>query len=229
MRWIRDASGRFPRRPHYTPDELEHVCADLRAELRTLRPSKVGLPLSTDDLGVLIEHRAADLDLFADLVDCDPDVEAVTDFVPGGAARVRIAARLANQPRSAARLRMTLAHELGHVVLHNFIWWFESGALDARQALALSPRCGPRRPPSDWMEWQANYAAGALLMPVPGLREHVGAVAATWERSSRGRALVRAVQRDFAVSAAAATVRLRQLGYLSERPAVVLRAPVPRL
>ena len=68
------------------------------------------------------------------------------------------------------RLRTTLTHEYGHVRLHAYLF-----ALDRRQ-VAL----GPNRKPNatycmrdgmlpigkrDWMEWQAGYVCGALLMP----------------------------------------------------------------
>jgi len=222
VRWLRDASGRFPRRPHYEPAELEAVCAELRAELHQIRPPGGCGALTTDDLTVLIEQRAADLDLYADL---PPDLDAVTDFAIGVRPRVRVAARLSSQPRSANRLRTTLAHELAHVVLHNFIWWFNPDTGVRFDPAALSPRCLLKVRAGDWMEWQANYCAGALLIPAETFSD---AHAAVWERSSEGRALIRTVQQQFGVSSQAATIRLRQLGRLSERPLRVARAPIPR-
>ncbi|MBV9356447.1 MAG: ImmA/IrrE family metallo-endopeptidase [Chloroflexi bacterium] len=230
MRWVLDHTGRFPRRPHYTTDELEQACEDLLRELRTVRPTPApAAPLSTDDLIVLIERRAGDLDLYADLTTEGADVEALTDFVPGQRPRVRVRSQLSDHPRHAHRLRTTLAHELAHVVLHDFIWWFDQGRLDAERALALSPRCQRARAggSTDWMEWQANYAAGALLMPDGALRRLLDAGDARYVRSSGGRQRLRQVQGVFDVSAEAARVRLLQLGYLSQRPSAVLAAPVP--
>ena len=224
MRWLRDATGRFPRRPHYEPDELESVCADLLSELRSARPRSGdgSMALGTDDLTVLIERHANELDLYADLA---PDLDAVTDFARGTRPVVRIASRLSMTPRSANRLRTTLAHELAHVVLHDFIWWFDPGVpFDPH---ALSPRCALKRTTSDWMEWQANYCAGALLMPAQSIQEQNKDP--VWERSAQARALIRDVQKTYAVSAQAATIRLRQLGRLTDRPRLVVRAPVPRL
>jgi hypothetical protein len=234
VRWLRDATGRFPRRPHYATDELESVAADLRLELRHVRlkrdaprssadeahPSARRASISTDDLSVLIEQHAADLDLYAEL---DAEFDGVTDFSKDARPRVRIASRLSSQARFENRLRTTLAHELAHVVLHNFIWWFDPGV--AFDPHALSPRCALRTRSVDWMEWQANYCAGALLIPASELESNTETV---WERSSSGRALIRSVQARFEVSAQAATIRLRQLGRLSERPVHIVRAPVPR-
>jgi hypothetical protein len=223
MRWVRDATGRFPRRPHYEPTELDQLCEELLV-------GKPRRPVSTDTLTVLIEERAADLDLYADLSAEGADVEAVTDFVPGQRPRVRLSARLSEHARREHRLRTTLAHELGHVVLHDFIWWFDQGTLDAEQARALSPRCHRRGSlaTADWMEWQAGYASGALLMSASGVRDLVGDVEAVWVRSAAARRRVEHMQRAFDVSAEAARVRLQQLGQLSQRPTVVARAPLPR-
>jgi hypothetical protein len=222
MRWVRDATGRFPRRPHYEAHELDAACDDLL--------KKEQLPLSTDALTVLIEQRAADLDLYADLSAEGADVEAVTDFVPGQRPRVRISERLSTDVRRGHRLRTTLAHELAHVVFHDFIWWFDQGALDAARARALSPRCHRRLgvQQSDWMEWQANYAAGALLMPRGSVRLLSGEEQAVWSSSARGRQRVAAVSRACDVSQDAARVRLEQLGLLTRRPLQVARAPVPQ-
>ncbi|HEY1292146.1 MAG TPA: ImmA/IrrE family metallo-endopeptidase [Chloroflexota bacterium] len=225
MRWLRDATGRFPRRPHYDASELEDVSADLLSELRQLRHTGCTV-VSTDDLSVLIEHHAADLDLFADL---PAEFDGVTDFSKDARPRVRVAARLSSHSRFEHRLRTTLAHELTHVVLHNFIWWLSPTptpdpgvAFDPER---LSPRCAMRARAVDWMEWQANYCAGALLVPAS---EVCAPPEPVWERSITGRALIRAVQERFEVSAQVATIRLRQLGRLSERPLYVARSPVPR-
>ena len=193
MLWLRDATGRFPRRPHYAESELEEICANLRGDLRQLRqtPQTDRTAMSTDDLSVLIEHHAADLDLYADL---PPEFDGVTDFSRNAMPRVRVAARLSLQTRFVRRLRTTLAHELAHVVLHNFIWWFDPGV--AFDPMALSPRRALRAHAVDWMEWQANYCAGALLVPASALD---WASAPVWERSTSGRSLIRAAQARFDV------------------------------
>jgi hypothetical protein len=223
MRWVRDATGRFPRRPHYDAVELDQVCEDLLAGT----PHQ---PLSTDALTVLIEQRAADLDLYADLTAEGDDVEAVTDFVPGQRPQVRISYRLTESRKREHRLRTTLAHELGHVVLHDFIWWFDQGMLDVERARALSPRCHRRRGlgSADWMEWQAGYVSSALLMSASEMRELLGTTGAVWIRSAAARRRIELVQKTFDVSAEAARVRLQLLGYFTQRPTTVARAPVPR-
>ena len=206
MRWVRDTTGRFPRRPHFEPQELDGECEELVAAFLQARYGRVHYPLDTDDLTVLVEEHAAELDLYAELAEAG--IEAETEFVQGRRPRVRVDRRLSEQPRRAQRLRATLAHELGHVLFHNFLWFFERG---------YTPSC--RRPPSvDWMEWQAGYASGALLVPRRALAELVDDGPVCWERAAAGRALVKRVQAAFDVSAALARVRLRQRGHLLARP-----------
>ena len=65
-----------------------------------------------------------------------------------------------------------------------------------------SPRCQRSRlllaPQSDWMEWQAGYAGGALLMPITHIKELIGRIAEA-----------------FAVSKDAAKTRLQKLDYVA--------------
>jgi hypothetical protein len=182
-----------------------------------------------------------DLDLYADFGAADALAEGMTEFRPGQAPRVRIAARLAEAPGREHRLRTTLAHELGHVTLHSFLW--ESAARST--AIAGIGRAAPLEVPpeghapircrretmlgaaSDWLEWQAGYACGAFLMPAGAVARVIadldsaersgssGPIECVRAQSPAGRARVRCVQRAFQVSPAAARLRLTRLGYLA--------------
>jgi len=77
-------------------------------------------------------------------------------------------------------------------------------------------------PVSDWMEWQASYVCGAILMPVSPLRDAVrkslgghDASAAMATDSDLGRGIRARIAEDFDVSADAAQVRLVRLGILN--------------
>jgi hypothetical protein len=74
---------------------------------------------------------------------------------------------------------------------------------------------------SDWMEWQAGYVCGALLMPVSRIRalatsycESHSLFGAIGQADSHGRELIEAVRTTFDVSADAARIRLLKLGIL---------------
>ena len=78
-------------------------------------------------------------------------------------------------------------------------------------------------PESDWMEWQARYACGALLMPKSFVlkiineflteKNHFGPVA---EASDKGRELIARVVAAFKVSQDAARVRLIKLNAIGQ-------------
>lgn len=229
MKWIRDQTGRFPQRPYYEQEELEHECEHIVTEFLLDRYGKVQYPIATDDLTVLLEQRASKVDFYADLSTEGNDVEGVTDFILDGKPRVRIAQELW-QPRRENRLRTTITHELGHVVFHDFLV-----LLSARQSLwqkamkKHSPRCKRETilgaSNVDWLEWQAGYACGAFLMPITRVRQIVreifeatntfGPVAIT---SATGFELSNQVQETFQVSSEAARVRLMKLNHLTEQP-----------
>src|SRR6266542_3932867 len=122
MKWVRDLSARLPERPHYDPVELDRECESLVSAVLLRRRGAVQFPLTTDDLTTLLEEHTADLDLYADLAAEGPAVEGVTEFAAQGKPRVRVSAALSETPARAHRLRTTLAHELGHVRFHAFLW-----------------------------------------------------------------------------------------------------------
>lgn len=211
IRMVPDDTGRFPGRPYYTGPHMDEACERIVNEIMIERHGAVRYPVSTDDLVVLVERHTEDLDLFADLSNHGAAVEGVTTFSPGARPRVKISGELAKDPYRINRFRSTLAHEYGHVLLHAFL--FEDGPPKEAQA----------RPRGvDWMEWHADYAAGALLMPRSALAETVREhrrdrtfPAPPHSDSDAGRSTITAVSRGFAVSRAAARVRLERQGHLA--------------
>jgi hypothetical protein len=232
MKWVRDTSGRFPQRPHYLPGEMDAECEHLLTAFLERHCGKIVYPISTESLTVLIEGMAEDLDLYADL-SREGDVEGVTDFFAGGRPRVRISRLLSGAAHMENRLRTTLTHEAGHVKFHGFMFEVDVG----RQSLfppsrpSHTNRCkreqiiGAAR--GDWMEWQAGYACGALLMPISALRETVRdflrerglATAKCALDTEEGQELVSRAVGRFMVSRDAARVRLFQAGALVESTA----------
>jgi hypothetical protein len=227
VRWAPDPTGRFPKRPYYEDGELDRLCEQVISDFLIDRYGKVLLPIPTEDLTVLIERDAEDLDLFADLSAEEGEAQGLTCFFPGRKPRVMIAKELSEQENRENRLRTTLAHEYGHVKCHAPLY-------DAEVPASLFPELYEKKPSpkcyrdtihgtgtTDWMEWQAGYTSGALLMPVSYLGRIVrdtqmrfGIYGVCHAGSAKGRALIELVSRSFAVSRDAARVRLGQLGYL---------------
>jgi hypothetical protein len=74
---------------------------------------------------------------------------------------------------------------------------------------------------TDWMEWQAGYVCGALLMPARSVRAIVRTYCESHclfgvigQNDLHGRALIEAVRGAFQVSGEAARIRLLKLGIL---------------
>ena len=140
----------------------------------------MGFPLTTNELSILVEEHVSDLDLYADLSRFGVDVEGMTKFDPGSKPRVAIAAALSEKSGRENRQRTTLAHEYGHVELHTYLYDLhplsrplldrrhEPTAIYCKRATILSAA------KSDWMEWQAGYACGAVLMPRTYVQQVVG-------------------------------------------------------
>lgn len=227
MRWVPDPTGRFPKRPYYEEGELDRLCEQAISDFLVDRYGKVLLPIPTDDLTVLIERDAEDLDLYADLSGEGGEAQGVTHFFPGEKPRVKIAREISEQEHRENRLRTTLAHEYGHVKCHAPLY-------DMEAPPSLFPELYEQRPAfkchrdtilgartTDWLEWQAGYASGALLMPRTYLGRFVQDTRIELEMygpssvgSPKGWEVIRRVARAFAVSRDAARVRLEQLGYL---------------
>ena len=216
MGWVRDNTGRFSRRPYYRQSFLDQRCERLISEFLRLLYGQITIPVPNGALIKLVERDARDLDLYAELPE---GVLGVTYFDPPRKPQVRIARSLFEDNRRLHRLRFTLAHEYAHVVLHAPLYLkLGSGAREDHQCTGahIEPLA-----PVDWMEWQASYAAGTLLMPVGRLRALVnacwppGLASPVVIGESLGNDLQQRASEAFLVSSDAARVRLTQLGYLS--------------
>jgi hypothetical protein len=225
MRYVKDMTGRFSMRPHYEPAELDKECETV---LAAFFGGRIPLPVETDGLARLIERDTSDFDPGADLTKYGTDVEGVTEFKPGRKPRVRIVAELAYEEVRQNRYRTTLTHEYGHVHFHAYLFDVEPRAGDlfnpqvAKGGEQVCKRDGVvNARKTDWMEWQAGYVCGALLMPITHFRRVVsayqeanrifGPVALGSEHAA---ALINTVRTEFQVSADAARVRLSQHTYL---------------
>ena len=227
VKYVPDKTGRFSQRPHYRPEELDRECEGIITKFLKDRHGKVEFPVTTDDLTVLIEQAVDDLDPYADLSVYGIEVEGVTEFQPGRKPTVKIAEGLATDGRRENRLRTTLTHEYGHVHFHTYLWEVEPPGPDLfRQNLNANKQICKRENildagQTDWMEWQAGYVCGSLLMPASHVRRLVGAYqeesnlfGAADVAGPHGRALIHILQRHFQVSADAARVRLLKLNLL---------------
>ena len=230
MKWIPDSTGRFQERPYYLRQELDDLSEDWVVSFLVDRYGRAEFPISTEDISVMIESDTSDVDHYADLSSEEvegEEIQGMTLFYPDKKPVVKVAQQLANSGHRLQRLRTTLTHEFGHVKLHGRLWPFNQARLFPEHDESAGPRCkrgnilGQSR--TDWMEWQAGYVSGAMLMPITQLTDVVGTTFADWQvfgsvpnSSARAGELTARVSVRFDVSNDAARVRLLQLGYLKD-------------
>jgi len=228
MKWVPDRTGRFPRRPHYQPDAIDAQCERLVQRFLIKKYGKVEFPFKTEDITVLIEERA-ELDSCVDLSHEEGEVEGVTEFRLGRRPLVSISDRLSG-PHLENRLRTTLTHEFGHVYFHQFMFenTGQTASLFPEEQKAHRNKCNraniERAAETDWMEWQAGYACGAILMPAAALIETAQAFRRRNQlpfsnlvvNSDTGRALIELVASRFQTSKEAARIRLLKKEVLTD-------------
>jgi Zn-dependent peptidase ImmA (M78 family) len=222
MKLLRDPLGRPIPRLYFNLDELDRECERIVADFMDRHSGGFGLPVPTDDIIRMIEMEADDLDMYASLPE---ELDGYTDFFFDRNPRVSIAKRLSDR-RYENRLRMTLGHEFGHVRFHAPLWRdtrVERGRRPVDPCWSCHRDTIVTAPENDWMEWQAAYIGGALLMPRHPVRLMVREIAVreameppVGADSDLGQALILRVTKGCQVSQQAARVRLVKLGLLSQ-------------
>ncbi len=180
MRMIRDPKGRFPSAPHYTNDELDRECERLVAALLRKRHGEVRPRITTDELSPSIELNGASLDSI-----CRPhspygdDVEGVTVFHPDrepevassrtGWRTIPAARTVCARPWLTSSAMCISIGTCGLEFLHGQLFdrsSTENKAICKRDTIIQAANY-------DWMEWQAGYVSGAILMPATAIRRLV--------------------------------------------------------
>jgi len=143
-----------------------------------------------DDLHALVEKMGGSVQIEDTLLS---DPEHTGSLYVEAPAKFRIVVPSHTSPE---RDRFTVAHELGHYVLH-YMW-------ARKRNPSLPDRVVAYRRGSDRIEWEANWFAAAFLMPETSFR-------AVFEEEDGD---IRSIADRFRVSTAAAEVRAKGLGLI---------------
>ncbi len=220
-------------KPDFIPQKrLESTAESLIVTHLQKRRSTVKLfPVTSDDLTTLLENYVSDLSLYDDLSSFGAGVEGITLFIPAKKPLVQVHPKL-SESSSQNRFRSTLAHELGHVVLHDPM--FQAKAVaglfgQGQRGSQVSFRDGEiTDSTSDLYEWQAWYFCRSLLMPRTMVNQLISELRGDWLsdiwiRSDLGQSIVQSVSVHFGVSEAMASIQLTKSGALCNEE------PVPTL
>ena len=122
------------------------------------------------------------------------------ELVKVTAGTILIEALLLKEPKQYGRYRFTLAHELAHWVLHKALY----AGTGIAAATYKADNCH-----DDSVEWQANYLAKAVLMPIGQVKR--GYYGLKMQSEADGRIITRLAD-VFEVSKQAMEIRVKELG-----------------
>ncbi len=111
-----------------------------------------------------------------------------------------------NQDQATVRQRFTIAHEIGHLLLH------EHSLVHVDRGFRVRLRSSASREGTDLDEMEANRFAAELLMPSAFLRADLE----EWELDLAADRQLRALAKRYGVSTQALAIRLNSLGYSIE-------------
>jgi hypothetical protein len=190
-------------------------------EFMNRRAGGYRLPIPTNELMRLLDERAGEIDPYANL---PKGIHGRTTLYFDRRPQVEIAASI-YKTRSDHRVRTTVCHEFGHVWLHGPLWR-EAGA---RKAKGVGPvwKCYRDNiltaPKSDWIEWQAGWVSGAILMPASASRAWAAECTEKFAmklpfsaKSAASAELIRLLAERCDVSVQAARVRLSKLRLVND-------------
>lgn len=174
MRSYRINQGPFATRPYYKISDIEVICTD-ELIVAGLFP-RVPEPTRIDRF---IEKRFGITHEYGELPE---GTLGYSLFGPSGVERVVVASFLESgvSLHAERRVRTTLAHEVGHILLHSHLFalgeqaqtlFDDSVNLEGPRILCRDlpgiTTPGQRRYDGRWWEFQANSAIGPLLLPRP--------------------------------------------------------------
>lgn len=142
---------------HLTYDDVRSAADDLLCRI----PQRAGPPLQVEEI--------VDLDLGIEIVPLPSLMEryGIDGFTASDFSRIYIDQRVYDQDNEN-RYRFTLAHELGHLILHkNILHRFAFQNIDGYKDFVQNVDEDDR----EWLEHQANWFAGLILIPAIPLRQ----------------------------------------------------------
>ena len=212
----------------------EHVIMDFAPELLT-KPGPVPIEfLAESYFGLALDYRYLSHDghLWGVMIFRDNTVQIIYDPQTNLAEErmenrgtILVDIRLTEAGRKEQK-RTTIAHEIGHWLFHRIYFVRQSEKSESAVKACDMDSCIERREGSDfqtdrdWMEHQAKFFSGAILMPEsafgkpavdPQIQKFLFITHARSDVEARNRALAKQLAHVFQVSEKAARLRMKEL------------------
>lgn len=221
-------------------NDIETIATNVLKELSPAnleKPIPLNIENLFDALGLIVKYAylgipgheilgATIMDDFAEILICNIKMEPMV--VEETFGTVLISSTLCST-KNIPRKRFTEAHEVSHWILHRPYFDHLTQDNNPRMIACRAVGCNntARKNNSNWLEWQADTLAAALLMPQ-------NVFLATVRQAVRDAGLLRSyiieerdhdvfyriiqpISKQFAVSQSAAEIRMRQLGLIQKQ------------
>lgn len=169
MRYYKNNKGPFPLGIYFEDQEIESAAFE-QLQKASMIPNESNPCVDIDAL------LKANFGIDPDFEDLDDGVLGKSEFYRDGSIRVIIATSLGEDCNGTKEnlYRTTMAHEIGHVVLHRILFLEDTLKLEGVEGLknsvypvlCRSDSSGQtiREYSGEWWEWQANRFMSAILM-----------------------------------------------------------------
>lgn len=176
MKNFRAKTGPFAEQPFFKPEEIEETCLNelKKLDLLPVEPSPIRIER-------FIEKKFGVSEQYEEL---EEGILGFTKFGKKGVEEIYVARSLDDEGTNVSRrrIRTTLAHEVGHGLLHSQLFALGVGRptlfnneqpdepkILCREVIGTSSRSS--KYDGRWWEYQANKAMAALLLPRPLVQE----------------------------------------------------------
>ncbi len=213
MQWIDDSKSQYGRRFVCSGKDIDEV---MEEHYLKFHKGNHNFDQSAFDIERFIEEclRKEEIEYEPEAIDLSVGVLGETRFNPDGSRLIRISAKLYRQrhlPAARARFRFTCAHEAFHAMFHGPLF-ARGGRIVCLGRHIREDFVEPRNETVDFIEWQANRGAAALLMPQSIFTECVKRERKTNRRSGGIDLLIDNLSARFDVSKQSVKIRLQSLG-----------------
>ncbi|MEG4917677.1 ImmA/IrrE family metallo-endopeptidase [Microcoleus sp. B7-D4] len=186
-------------RQHVRKKQIQQLVGDLHTQLKKNGEFQAPIP---------VEKLAREMN--AQVVQVETEDDDLSGFLFRDPATGKSVIGV-NKDHSKTRQRFTIAHEIGHLILHSF----EDLHYDRKGSGGIFKRSAESATGENRDEVEANFFAAELLMPEELIYDKLEDIEISDIFQRNIDAAIRTIAKDFNVSTHALSIRMAQLGIVS--------------